>query len=191
MPERFVKQSDDPVADLAELLLVMRMQAAATDDALHRVERNRFNLLIVHAVAAILIGVLLIASKAALIGPAWEYLHRLPLFPYSFGGVLAIGGLVLLPGSLARSARMELVGLGIIYLWYLALAIGFLIPVVTWTWEAAPLFLDGKPLPPKQPTLYAWVVYLHLAVIMRVHIWTLQKIHRLEKAAREAEGPPA
>jgi hypothetical protein len=176
----------DPVDELAELLVVMRRQSRTANIALSRVEHNRFNLLMVHAIAAILIGVLFMASAPTLVGPIWNVLDNIPLFPYSFAGILCAGGLILLPGSIARQARMEYVGLGLIYLWYLILAIGFFIPTAAWCIDALQVAFNARDkITAARPSFYAWVVYLHLALIMRVHMWTLRNIRRQEAAAIE------
>ncbi len=173
----------DPVDELAELLILMRRQSRNTTVALERVQHNRFNLLMVHAIAAISIGLLFMASAPSLVGPIWDVLNNIPLFPYSFAGILVAGGLVLLPGSIARQPRMEYVGLGLIYLWYLILAVGFFIPTAIYGWGALiEAFSDGRNTSPR-PSFYAWVVYLHLALIMRVHMWTLRNIRRQQAAA--------
>ncbi len=173
----------DPVEELADLLVIMRRQSRNANVALERVQHNRFNLLMVHAVAAIMIGLLFMASAATLVGPIWNVLDNIPGFPYTFAGLLVGGGLILLPGSIARQSRMEYVGLGLIYLWYLILAIGFFLPTAIWCWGALiELFGDGKNTS-SRPSFYAWVVYLHLALIMRVHMWTLRNIRRQQTAA--------
>jgi hypothetical protein len=177
---------EDAVSELAELLVVMRRQTDATQTALDRVQHNRFNLLVVHALTAILISCLLMASAPTLTGPAWNALNRIPGFPYTFAGVLCLGGLLLLPASIARLARMEFYGLTLIYLWYLALALGFAIPSFRWTVEGVFHLFRGDPIRAERPALYAWVVYLHLAVIMRVHMWTLRQIGRRRSAAVKA-----
>ncbi len=176
----------DPVRELAELLLLMRVQTHQTDIALRRVENNRLNLLVVHALAAIGIGTLFMLSADALRGPAWSFISYLPGFPITFGLPLTAAGLLLLPATLARQKLLERIGLYLIYFWYLALAIGFFVPSFKWVWAATGPLLAGDPLPPGQPGLYAWVVYLHLAVIMRVHLWTLSRLSKYEKAQEKA-----
>ncbi len=175
---------NDPVRELAELLAVMRTQTQSTDQALRRVEHNRLNLLVVHAVAGLLISWLMMASKPTLVGPAWKYLSMIPFFPYSFAGILLLGGLILLPGAIGRIPKLEIPGLWILYLWYLALAIGFIIPSLEWAVAAVPAWWYDRPLPTERPTFYPWVAYLHLAIIMRVHIWTLRRLSR-DTEARE------
>ncbi len=173
----------DPVEELADLLVLMRRQSRNASTALERVQHNRFNLLMVHALAAMLIGVLFMASEPTLRGPIWNVLDNIPGFPYSYGGLLVVGGLVLLPGSIARQATMEYVGLGLIYLWYLILAVGFFIPTAAFGYGfLVEVFSDGKNTSAR-PSFYAWVVYLHLALIMRVHMWTLRNIRKKESEA--------
>lgn len=193
MPDhRHVPTGDKSVDELAELLIVMRRQTQATSAALSRVDHHRINLLFIHAVAAILIGVLFAFSEPTLVGPVWKYLKMIPGFPYSFAAVMTIGGLILLPGALARKKILEIWGLGLIYAWYFGVALGFFLPGVFWVSEAIAAHFANEPLPGDRPSFYAWVVYLHLAIIMRVHIWTLWKVHRSQKdvMGRLTSKPP-
>jgi hypothetical protein len=171
----------DPAEKLAELLITLDHTTRRDAAVLRSTEANRFNLLVVHAVAAVVIAPLFILSAPTLYGPNWEFLRLIPFFPYSFGVVFWLGGLILLPATLAKNRRAEMVGLAIVSTWYTILAVGFAIPAVKWFWYWT--FKDE--LLHVRPSFYAWVVYLHLAIIMRVHLWTLWKMGRIENMGRD------
>lgn len=169
---------DDPAERLATLLLTLQHTTQRDADTLRATERNRFSLLIVHAIAATVIAPLFILSGPTLLGPNWVYLSLIPGFPITFGLLFWSGGLILLPAAILKRRRWEMSGLWILSMWYAILAIGFAIPVGVWVYH----LLAGTPPPGSlRPNFYAWLVYLHLAVIMRVHWFTLLKIGRNDR----------
>lgn len=169
----------DPVAALGVLLDEWDVTATATAGRLHKNERNRLGLLVVHGVAALAIGPLFAASAPAFTGPSWELLRHLPGFPYTLAALIFTGGVVLLPSTIARRRGVEMVGLALLAAWYTTLAVGFAAPAARWTYHALPAVITGSPLPAGgRPSLYAWAVYGHLAVIMAVHLATLAWLRR-------------
>lgn len=165
--------------ELAKVLLALRASTQRDAVVLRRNERNRINLLIVHAIAALAVAPLFALSGRALTGPNWEGLHYIPGFPYSLAALFWAGGLVLLPATLTRHRRWEIAGLWLISLWYTIMSFGFFVPVFSYVQHV----LAGHR-PPEPPTFYAWVVYAHLAVIMRVHMITLWRMSRAESAGK-------
>ncbi len=178
----------DPIADLAATLAALDRHTLRSHNALRRNEHNRIGLLYVHAVAALTIAPLFIASKNLFSGPSWSFLRLLPGFPWTFAALLLAGGLMLLPSTIARIRPLEMIALTLLNTWYTMLAIGFFIPAVAWCADALPAIVGGDPLPAGQPGLYAWAVYGHLSVIMRVHLYTLW---RMERERHVASGKPA
>lgn len=175
----------DPIADLAATLAALDRHTLRSGNALRRNEHNRIGLLYVHAFAALTIAPLFVASKALFNGPSWSFLRLLPGFPWTFAALLLAGGLILLPSTIARIRPLEMIALTLLNTWYTMLAIGFLIPTVAWSVEALPAIVAGDPLPPNQPGLYAWAVYGHLSVIMRVHLYTLWRMERERRQAAD------
>lgn len=168
-------QDDDETSRrLAAVLEELREQSRVDAAAVRSGERYRLNLLIVHGAAALLISVLFMGSKAALIGPSWLALSKLPGFPYSLGFILSLGGFVLLSGTLVGSTRSEMVGLAIVGIWYAMTGAGFAIPAAEWVGAAVIAAQRGELHVGPMPALYPAIVYMHLAVIMCVHLWTLR-----------------
>lgn len=166
---------DAVVAQLAETLVRMQGTSRVEAQSLRSNEKNRLNMLIVHAIAAIVIAPLFVLSKPIMKGPLWDLiLNKIPYFPYCFGCLLFIGGMILLPASLMRLRMAELFGLSLISLWYTMLAIGFGWPAVL----SLHRWLAHEPQPPGALSVYAWAVYGHLAVVMRVHMYTVWKMMR-------------
>lgn len=178
---------NQPVGELAKVLASLHKQTRIDVEKMARSERNRFNLLLVHATAAQFIAILFCLSSGVYRGPIFEYLSLLPGFPYSFGAMLGFGGMVLLPAAIAEKRTWEIAGLYMIYVWYLLLSIGLAIPIFKWLWLASEAWRNDEPTPGNQPALYAFVVYLHLAIIMRVHIATLRRMGKEERASRADE----
>ncbi len=181
-------RQQDPIADLAMALTALDRYASRAGTSLRRNEHNRIGLLYVHAIAALLVAPLFIASSGLFQSPSWSFMRLIPGFPWSFSVLLLTGGLILLPATIARIRALEMVALSLLSIWYTLLAIGFFIPAVGWGAEALPAVVAGEPLPKGQPGLYAWAVYGHLSVIMRVHLWTLW---RMEREHLAAAGEPA
>lgn len=169
--------ADEAATKLAELLAAL--DASVKHDAVRmkRTESNRINMLVVHAVTALVVPPLFALNGPYMTGPTWEWLVRIPAFPFSFAGLLWLGGAILLPAALARRGRWEMAGLWLISIWYLTLSVGFGLPVVAYSHH----LLAGHRLPP-MPTFYAWVVYAHLAIIMQVHLHTLRRMIRARRS---------
>jgi hypothetical protein len=180
----------DPIGALADVLAAIDGEAKRQGSRLARNEHNRIGLLIVHAIVALIVAPLFMATAGAFVGPTWDLLKQIPGFPASFIAPLWVGGMILLPATFGRRAGWEIAGLALIYLWYLAMAVGFAFPVINWLIDAAAAARDGKPQPPHKPSLYAPVVYAHLAVIMRVHIFTLVRIRRERAASANGRRTP-
>lgn len=174
------KAHEDPAAELAATLARLSHSTRKDEARFQRTERNRLNLLIVHAVAAIVIAPLFMASASAMTGPLFQpILLKIPYFPYSFGSLMFVGGMILLPAAILKVTRYEMLGLGLISAWYTILGVGFGWPALL----ALHRFLAHEPQPPGHVSVYAWAVYLHLAIIMRIHIFTLWRM------LREGRGP--
>jgi hypothetical protein len=172
------EQRPDTFAALHGVLSSIGGEARRQGRSLAQNEHNRIGLLVVHALVAIVVAPLFVATDGAFVGPTWDLIKTIPGFPYTFIAPLWLGGLILLPATFGRRVRWEIAGLVLIYLWYLAMALGFAFPVVGWVVDAGFATYRDQPLPAKKPSLYAPVVYAHLAVIMRVHIFTLIRIRR-------------
>lgn len=172
----------DPISSLAATLAALDEYARRDANNLRRNETNRLNLLYVHAVAAILIAPLFAASAPVLNGPIWAFLRHIPGFAYTLAVWMGVAGLVLLPAAILRARRTEMVALAMLSTWYTVVAIGFLLPTAQWILDAIPPLLTGEKLPPARPGLYAFAVYAHLSVIMRVHLITLWRMTKQDRA---------
>ncbi len=177
----------DPANRLSELLGAMGVESRAQTARLARTEHNRFNLLVVHALVALLVPPLFYATQGSYQGSHWDIIRLLPGFPITFILPLWIGGLILLPATYARRRPMEMVGLVFIEIWYVAMGLGFGWPVTVWLAEAVEALAAGDPLPDGKPSLFQPLVYLHLAVIMHVHIITLMHMRRETRAQQQRD----
>jgi hypothetical protein len=127
--------------------------------------RYRANLLWVHALAAMTMAPLFSATgKEGMLSPNFEILRQFPGAPVSIAVFLGAGGLVLGLGCVLNVRRMEITGLIALMGFYLLLAISFLASGIRYFL----LDLSGP-----KPAIYAPVVYLHLSIIMAVHMSTL------------------
>lgn len=177
MADAAPKPDEDPILALCDLIDTIEGHIATTKTSLHRNERNRLNLLTVHAIAALLIAPQFAASAPTMVGTTWQWLRHIPWWPYSMACLMGAGGIILLPATFFRARRWEMVGLNMLAAWYLIIAVGFGGPQIPWTLRLLRSMLSGHP----QPTpisLYAWNVYGHLSAIMLVHLATLHRIGR-------------
>lgn len=181
--DRYEDRDVDPISSLAATLAALDVHARQDAKTLRRNETNRLNLLYVHAVAAIVIAPLFAASAPALTGPIWALLRYVPGFPYTLAVWVGVAGLVLLPAAILRARRVEMVALALLSSWYTAITIGFFVPTAQWVYAATPAIFAGEELPPARPGLYAWALYAHLSVIMRVHLLTLWRMTKEDRAA--------
>ncbi|RKN38247.1 hypothetical protein D7223_31390 [Micromonospora endolithica] len=140
------------------------------DAQAQRSERNRLNLLHLHAAAACYI-----APGFALIGQAQQQsatfvlLREIPGAPISLGALFGLGGVALAWGTVRSRSRWAEAGLLLMLFWYLLVAVSFGGAVVVW------LVQDRQG---AAPAIYAHGVYLHLAIVMAVHLATLRRIDR-------------
>lgn len=139
--------------------------------------RYRLNLLWIHAFAALLVApAMSLTGRDGLTGPSFVFLRTLPGTPYSLSTVIGLGGLILGLGCVFRHKIVEQVGLGLLLVFYLCMTISLAVPGIGW------LLHRGSVKPP----MYGPVIYLHLTVIMAVHIWALMIRVRDERAATRA-----
>ena len=170
--------NEDPLAVLASWLDRMDVTSRQTNESLHRNERNRLSLLVLHGVAAVVIAPLFALQTAGPTGmssPSFVAIREIPNAPYTLAFLLGLGGLILVPATVSRHRPSEMVGLAMLAAWYLVLAVGFGMAVGVWASAGHPATA--------RPSLYAPGVYAHLAIIMFVHMVTLA---RLDRTARRS-----
>jgi hypothetical protein len=168
----------DAVGALAEVLSAIDAEGRRQHKRLADNEHNRIGLLVIHALVALAVPPFFVYTSFT--GPTWEAIRELPGFPYTFITPMWVGGMILLPATFARRQVAEIVGLALIYVWYMAMAVGFSVPVVTYMYAS----VRGHE-PTAKPSLYAPLVYFHLAIIMRVHITTLRRFRRDHRRDRD------
>lgn len=160
----------DPIEVMTEIVDGFAHYVDSAERQVREGRKYRVNLLWVHAVAALLMAPAFAGlGRSGMVGATWIYLRHVPGAPYSIAICLGIGGLVLGIGCLRLDRKMEAVGLLFLAAFYLTIAVGFGLANVAWYRGLIP---GPKPAP------YAPVLYLHLTVIMAVHINTLLRLIR-------------
>lgn len=170
-------REDDPVAALAEWISAMDVTSRRTTATLRRSERNRLSLLVVHGLAALVIAPLFFAQTAAPGGmdsPTFVVLRLVPAAPYTLSTILTLGGLLLVPATLAHNRQWEMTGLLLLIVWYLTIAVAYAAAIAVWARAGYPA--SGR------PSLFAPALYLHLGIIMLVHWSTLRRLTQRERA---------
>jgi hypothetical protein len=129
-----------------------------------RSTRYRANLLWVHALAAMTMAPLFAASRAGMNTPNFTFLLMLPGAPLSVALMLGTGGLILGMGCVLDARRLEIAGLIALATFYLTLSMSFAIAAIAF-------YLSDSPGP--RPAIYSPILYLHMTIIMAVHMSTL------------------
>jgi hypothetical protein len=173
--ERRVDEAIDAVDQMADIVDGFEQYVVRAASREHHGNQYRVNLLWVHAVAALMIAPLLSATgRGGLTGPTFAFLRTLPGTPYSLSTILGTGGFILGIGCVFRHKIIEAVGLVGLLIFYLVLAVSFAVPPLRW------LAHSGSVKPP----FYSPIVYVHLAVVMAMHIYALLVRNRDEQLAR-------
>lgn len=165
---------EDKINQLAQALDSVDVHVRAVDATAKREHRNRLNMLHLHAAAAIVVGALFMTMPASsMTATNWIVINMIPGTARSLGLLLLIGGLILGPATHTRNLRWEKIGLWLILLWYATIAFSF--------GTAAMLYLAGAIPGAAAPAFYAPMVYLHLTLVMVVHLLTLNRMTRLRR----------
>lgn len=140
--------------------------------------RYRLNLLWIHSFAAVLMAPLIsLTGQDGLNGPSLSFIKSLPGSPYSLSAILGAGGLVLGWGCIFRLKRVEMTGLVGLACFYLLFGMSLAVPPIRWVLGDVQM----------KPPLYATIVYLHLTVIMLMHIRGLVLAQRDDAQARRVQ----
>ena len=154
-------QQEESADVMADLLDGFTSYVHGAEKGLRNAGRYRSNLLWVHAVAALLIAPLFAATgRVALADPSFEVLRHIPGTPGSLANIIGLGGFVLGVGGILDDRIVQIIGLTLLGVFYATLAV---------TFAGAILFYLTGQLTVK-PILYQPVLYLHLTVIMIVHV---------------------
>ncbi len=152
-------RSADMMADIIDEFAAIMEGADAT---VRRSVKYKANLLWVHALAALLMAPLFaLTTKEALAGPAFYFVRQLPLVPHSFAAILGTGGFLLGIGAVFHIRKLQIAGLSLLGAWYFLFGISIAVPAVIWLYDESVA----------RPPFYAPIVYLHLTIIMAIHVW--------------------
>lgn len=172
-----VEGAIDAVEQMMEVLDGFEQYVVYAADRDQHGTRYRLNLLWIHAFAALLVApALSLTGRDGMTGPSFAFLRTLPGTPYSLSTVIGLGGLILGMGCVFRHKIIEQVGLSLLFLFYLCMTISLAVPALDWLVHGGPV----------KPPMYGPVIYLHLTVIMAVHVWALMIRVRDERAATRA-----
>jgi hypothetical protein len=94
--------------------------------------------------------------------------------PYTLAVLMFVGAAILGVGTTMHNLRGETVGLVLLMAWYLTLSVSFAGAIAVW-------IAHGAPGGPARPSLYAPLLYGHLAAVMAVHLFTLRRMLRARK----------
>lgn len=165
---------EDKIDQLAQALDSVDEHVRSVDASARREQRNRLNMLHLHALAAIVIGPLFcMVGSTSLNGANWAIIRVIPGAQLTLGLVLLTGGLILAPATHYRHLFWEKIGLWIVMAWYATIALSF--------GGASLLYLTGHNPSPSRPAFYAPMVYLHLTCVMVVHLATLNRMTRVRR----------
>lgn len=130
--------------------------------------KYRLSLLWVHGFAALLMGpAFALLGKEGMAGGSWYFLRQIPGMPYTLAVILTIGGFILTAGVIAGYRPAEAFGLVLLALFYLTIGIGFGLAVIGW--------FTGN-LSATKPAPYAPILYMHMTIIMIVHVGTILRL---------------
>ena len=134
---------------------------------------NRVGLLWVHAVVGFVAGLqMLLYGSASTIEASVGVWSRAAL-----GGMGVLGGVLLAGGIVrGRSVVLEALGLAVIGLWDALMAVGFIVARVR-AGQFSPRNLL-EPIPDGYVLPYPISIYLGLAALIAVHLWTLRRFVR-------------
>lgn len=160
------QRAADPIDAFTDLMDGFSEYIIRAGDQVQHGRQYRLNLLWIHALFALLMGPTFMAlGRNGMTSAAWFYLRSVPGAPASIGAVLVVGGFILGTGCVLRNRVVECVGLVAVAAFYLTIAVGFGAANIHW-------YTSDTPIGPK-PASYAPLLYLHLVVIMCLHLWTL------------------
>lgn len=160
----------DPTQRFADLLDSMDVLARSSARTARLDERNRLNLLFFHGVFAMLVAPGFMAlAKSGMSSPTFVLLRGAPGAPWSLAVWIGVSGAALAITTFRRNRLGEYVSLGAMALWYLVTFFSFVGAVVLW------IRAPGPPDWHHAPSLYAPIVYCHLAYTMCTHMYTLRR----------------
>lgn len=162
---------DDPIDALSYMVDDFASYVSGSEKEHRESVRYRLNLLWVHAFAACLIAPAFAMSTLA--GGSFRIINLVPYAPYWMGAIIGTGGVLLGIGCIMHRPRAEIAGLCVLAFWYALISITFTGSVI--------LYLMSDPRPVAAPTYYAPFLYLHLTIIMLVHVGTLIRRSRADR----------
>ena len=184
-PDPKLNSGEDPLTSkLAAAFGGLELAAQALGDRAHEEhryarqgERTRVNLELVHGLWSMWTGVMFAANTSAgLTGVTWAFIRLIPGSPYSLGGLLFLGGLILTVGAMKRWARWEITGLALSSVFYALAFLSYLAVALNWMYLGMPR--DSI------PALQTHGVYGHLGNLLLIHLLFLAWVRRV----KEGEG---
>ncbi len=179
--EEHLDEDEKAVTQLTELLNNIEQRVTSNAKIAALDERNRLTLLFGHAIFAMLVvpGFALL-SKTGMKSPSFVVIRDFPGAPFSLAAWIGVAGFVLAVATLHRNHRWEFYSLIALGVWYALFSVSLMVAVAVWmapAVEAGGLsgfthHLDWS----RAPSVYAPVVYAHLAYAMGGHVRTIWKL---------------
>lgn len=168
---------EETINALARTLDALDDHLRSSDATARREQKNRLGMLHLHALAALYIGPLFaLVGRDGMQGAAWTVIRTIPGTPYTLGGLLFTGGLILALATFRRRVVGEMIGLCVLLSWYLTIAVSFGAGALGW-------YLGWSWVTGARPAPYAHGIYLHFSAVMLVHLATLVRIRRVRRKA--------
>lgn len=173
-------RNEKTITQLTELLDGIERRVTTSQRIAALDERNRLTLLFGHALFAMLVvpGFALL-SQSGMSSPSFAVAKQVPGAPYSLAVWIGVGGFALAVATVHRNRRGEFYALAVLGAWYVMFSISLMAAIAMWmspAVESAGITgfvgdLDWT----RAPSIYAPVVYGHLAYAMGEHMRTLYK----------------
>lgn len=165
-----VDRRGNPVDALADLFDSLDTHVTAANRHARLDEGNRLTLLFGHGIFGVLVGPgFALLVKSGMAAPSFVILRHIPGAPISLAAWITVAGAVLAVATFRRQRIAEYWALAAMAAWYLITATSYVGAIALW------LATPGPPDWTHAPTLFAQMVYLHLAYALLSHMRTLRR----------------
>ncbi len=160
----------NPVDALADLFDSLDAHVTTANRHARLDEGNRLTLLFGHGIFGMLVAPgFALLSMSGMTSPSFVILRQVPGAPASLAAWIGVAGAVLAVATWHRQRAAEFWALAAMAAWYLITAVSYVGAIFLWLAD------PGPPMWTRAPTLFAQMVYLHLAYALSSHMVTLHR----------------